>query len=177
MIVDADDVDPGDMGPDVVRRAMALHFRPVARIAEHEVLGHDSGADDLLRAIDVGEEHVQRLDALDQSRFQPQPFVMAEQARDDVERDQALGGLLVAIDGEGDADAAKQHFRLLAPGIEQPRRGRLEPFGDAVVQGARRSVAFGHLVETGHAHRLDRLLKHHFWPFAPLARARLRIHP
>ena len=43
---------------------------------------------------------------------------------DDVEGDQALGRLLLAIDGEGDADAAEQEIGL-RPAGGQKRRGRL----------------------------------------------------
>ena len=138
VIVDPDDVDPGDMGPDVMRDGVALHFRAVARIAQNEVARDNSRAENGLFAIDVGQEHVQGLDPLDQARLESSPFVAAEQARHDVEGNQTLRRLLVAIDRESDADAAKQHFSLLATRIEQSGRRFLEPCSDTLVEGARR---------------------------------------
>ena len=62
---------------------------------------------DLAPAVDVVEEEVERLDALLEPAVQPLPFVRRQDAREHVEGDQALGRVGVAIDGEGDADAAE----------------------------------------------------------------------
>ena len=147
--VDPDDVDARDMDIDVVRHPPPRHLRPEAGIAEHEVARDQPRLENFARAIDVGEEKVERLHALDQPRFEPRPLGARNDAGDDVERDQPLGGVLVAVDGEGDADAAKQKFRLLAAGRQQLRRRLLQPAGDAAVDLAVRSVAQRHLVETG----------------------------
>ncbi len=59
------------------------------------------------------EERVQRLDALANAAFQHGAHSAGgNDARDGVEGDQALGAPLVAVDGEGDADAVKQQFCL-----------------------------------------------------------------
>jgi hypothetical protein len=56
--------------------------------------------------IDVVDEHVQRLHALDQPGLQLR-HSRRDDARDGVEGNQALGAGIVAIDGKGDADAAE----------------------------------------------------------------------
>ena len=78
LVVDTHDVDAGDMGPDVVRARGGPAFPAGSIVAENEVLGNDPRAQNVLAAVDVGEEHVQRLDALDQAGFEPAPFVAAD---------------------------------------------------------------------------------------------------
>ena len=73
-------------------------------------LGHAAGAQDFLAVVDVVEEGVERLDALLDALRQPPPFGAGDDARHDVEGDQPLGGLLLAIDGEGDAGLAEDTF-------------------------------------------------------------------
>ena len=78
-------------------------------------------------AVDVAEEGVQRLDALLEPALQPLPFRLGDDAGDDVEGDQPLGGLRVAIDGEGDADAPEEQFGLAAPERDMVGRDGVEP--------------------------------------------------
>src|SRR5271165_7603092 len=57
----------------------------------------------------------QRARALREAGFERAPFPAGQQARNDVKRDKALGRVLVAVDAEGDADAAEHVFGLGAP--------------------------------------------------------------
>ena len=125
--VDADDVDAGDVDIDVVRHALAVHLRAERRIAEHQIFRNDSGAQDFARAIDILDEQIERVDALGQALLQELPFGSRHDARDDVERDQALGGVGLAVNGEGDADAAEDEFGFAAAVIENVGRDLLEP--------------------------------------------------
>jgi hypothetical protein len=74
--------------------------------------------EDLLVVVDVVDEAVERRDALAQAALHLAPLGARDHARDQVERDQALGAgavlVLGAVDGEGDADAAEDHLRFLA---------------------------------------------------------------
>ena len=126
-LVDPHDVDAGDVDVDPVRHLEADHLRPVMRVAEDEVGRDDAGLDAFLRAVDVGEEGVERGDALLQAAFEIGPFRLGQHARDDVEGDQALGRLVVAVDREGDADAAEEQLRLAAAGVEHLGRRLVEP--------------------------------------------------
>jgi hypothetical protein len=52
----------------------ALHFGPVLGVLVDLLGRDDAGLDDVLLVIDVVDEHVQRLDALDQPGLQLLPF-------------------------------------------------------------------------------------------------------
>src|SRR5690606_40723017 len=69
--------------------------------------------------------------------FRSAPFVGREDARNDVEGDEPLLRRLLAVDGEGDAYAAEQKLRLLAPLIEQVRRRIVEPLFQRLIAGSR----------------------------------------
>ncbi len=116
----------------------ADHLRPVVGVAQDQLRRNDPLLEDRALAVHVLEEQVQRLDPLGQARLELAPFGARDQARHDVERDQALGRVLVAVDAEGDADAAEHVFGLGAAGGEQVRRRLLEPARHLAVERARR---------------------------------------
>ena len=97
------------------------------RVAVDEVGRDDAGLDAFLRAVDVGEEGVERRDALLQAALERDPFRLGQHARDDVEGDQPLGRLVVAVDREGDADAAEEQLGLAAAGVEDLGGRLVEP--------------------------------------------------
>ena len=106
------------MDVDVVRHFLAVHLRAKHRILKDQILGHDAGSEDFAAAIDVLDVGVDGLDALLEAAPHDVPFLGGDDARNDVERDQALLRLGVAIDRKGDADAAEQELRLAAAEIE-----------------------------------------------------------
>ena len=55
------------------------------------------------------------------------PFRRGQDAREDVERDQPLGRIGVAVDREGDADAPEQELGLAPAVVEHVRRNAAEP--------------------------------------------------
>lgn len=63
--------------------------------------------------IDVVQKRIQRLHALLDTERQPAPFLAGDDAGHDVEGDEALGGLLLAINGEGDAGFAEDALGIL----------------------------------------------------------------
>ena len=94
----------------------------------------------------------ERVDALAQARLQLAPLVRRDDARNEVERDQALGAgavlVLGAVDGEGDADAPEDQLGLLAARAHHLRRLLVEPaVVPAVVLADRTARAPPHLVE------------------------------
>ncbi len=151
--VDPDDVDAGDVHVDVVRHLLAVHLRTEHRILEHQVFGHDAGLENLAAAVDVAEIGVDRLDALLQPAAQGVPFLRRQDARDDVERDQPLLGVGLAIDREGDADAAEQQLGFLAAVVENVGPDVAEPVGQFGIGRPDRAVRPLHLIER-QAHRL-----------------------
>ena len=83
-------------------------------VAEHALARDDAGREDRLVVVDVVQERVQRVHALAQAAIEHLPLVGRNDARNDVERNQALGAGLLAVDREGDADAMERALGLLA---------------------------------------------------------------
>ena len=86
----------------------ADHLGPVMLGREHVFRRDDLFLEDALVGIEVLEEEVQRPHALDEARLDLAPFRAGDDARHQIERENALGALLVAVDGEGDALAQKR---------------------------------------------------------------------
>ena len=87
--------------------------------------------------IDVVDEGVERPDALLEAGLQAHPFLRGQHPRHDIERDQPLGALLLAIDRERDADPMEQGVRLRALLGEALGGLGSEPFVIALVVQAR----------------------------------------
>ena len=145
--IDPHDVDAGDMDVDVVRHLEAVHLRPEHRVLEDEVLGHDAGLERLAAAVDVLDVEVERLDALLEPEAQPRPFVRRQDARQHVERDQPLGRVGIAIDGEGDADAPEQELRLAPPVLQHVGWQLAQPALEAGIDRPNLAVRLRHFVE------------------------------
>jgi len=139
-------VDARDVAVDAARQRQAAHLRPVLLVVEHHLARHDAGLDDALRVVDVVEEGVERAHALAQPGLQHRPLGRGDDARHDVERDQALGAFLLAVDGEGDADAVEGEFRLAPLGLDARGRRARQPLRELAIVGAGRAAPFEHLV-------------------------------
>ncbi len=111
-------VDPADGGVDAVRHLHAEHLGPVVGVLVDQFGRDQPGLQDLTVVVDVGEEEVERLDALFEALGELAPFLAGDDPRHDVERDDPLLGIVLAVDGEGDADAAEQHFRFPGAGAQ-----------------------------------------------------------
>ena len=153
VLADAHEIGARDMAVDVVRRTNGGHLHPVLRITEDEVGGNDAGLHAFLWPVDVLKEGVERPRPLNQALFQRAPFLAGDDARHDVEGDQPLMAFSLAIDGEGDADAAEEQLGLAAARVEELRRGGLDPLIERGVGPARRIAPrlAVHLVERLHA--------------------------
>ncbi len=97
-----DHVDPGDVCVHAARGIEAHHLAPEVAGAEHE-LGRDHPvAEDPLAVVDVVQEEVERLHPLDEASLQAVPVRARDHARDQVEGEDALEGILLVVDGEPD---------------------------------------------------------------------------
>ncbi len=134
-VVVSHDVDAGDVAVDLVGHVHADHRDLIGFVREHVLGGDHAGAQDVLVVIDVVEKAVERRHPLLQPPLEQQPFGVRDDARDGVERDQALGALLVAIDGEGDADAMEQEIGFAALLFDDVRRHRLQPLRERIDSG------------------------------------------
>ena len=171
--VDPHDVDAGDMDVDVVRHFLAVHLRAENRILEDQVFGDDVGFENFAAAIDVLDIGVDGLHALLEAAPHDLPFLGGDDARDDVERDQALLRLGVAIDRKGDADAAEQELRLAPAVVEHVGRDLAEPVLQLGIGRPHRAGAVLHFVEHDPARSSlhgQRPKAHQFKPLWPIPR-------
>jgi hypothetical protein len=142
----AHQVDAGDVGVDVLGYRDADHFLAELRIAQHLRGGDAPGLEDFLVVVDVVEEGVERLDPLPKALGHARPFVGRDDARHDVEGDQAFLAGVLAIYGEGDADAMEGYVGLFALARDDLGRGCLQPVRVAAVAVAHRAVSGMHFV-------------------------------
>ena len=163
LLVDADDVDPGDVHVDAVRRLDIDHLEAEMGIAVDEVLRDDAGPDAFLGPVHVAQEGVDGADPLLEPALEEGPFRLRQHPRDDVERDEPLGRFVVPVDREGDAELAEEQLRLAAPGIEHVGGRLVEPAFELRISGAGRVLPVRgarHLIERGARHAtLSFLLK------------------
>jgi hypothetical protein len=110
------------MRVDVAVQVQPNHGLLITLIAQHLVRRDDPGLDDALVVIDIGKEHVQRIHALDAAALDHGPFTGGDAARDDVEGDQALGVLFVAVEGEGDPGASRRRWANSSGGVLASQR-------------------------------------------------------
>lgn len=148
----AHQVDPGDVGVDVAVQVQALHGDLVALVGQHLLGGDDPGLDDALLVVEVGEEQVQRLDALDAAALDHAPFAHGDGAGDGVEGNQALGALLVPIEGEGDTGPVEQQVGFAPPLGKQFFGGFGQPAGELPVVRTAIAARVVHLVIKGAGH-------------------------
>ena len=145
--VGAHDVDARHVAVDVLGHGHVLHLGAVLGVEEHLLGRHDARAHDVVVVVDVVDEHVQRAHALLQPLVQPPPLGRGDDARDQVERDQALGAVGVARHREGDADAAEVQIRLQAARRHGLVRLAGKPLGKGVVMRAHVALGVQHFVE------------------------------
>ena len=133
----AHQVDAADVAPDALRRVESdARLQEVAR-RQDELSRHDAVLDDALGVIDVVDEQVERLDALLQALLDGGPVRGADDAGQDVEREDALGPRLVAVHGERNAEVQQVALGRLLP----PHQLALRQRNDALQQ--RRGAATG----------------------------------
>jgi hypothetical protein len=109
----AHQVNACDVRVNAAGNVHAGHLAPILRVAQHPFRRNGAGLEYLLVVIDVGEEKIERAHALLQPGLENAPLVRRNDARNDVERNQALGSSVFAIHGKGDSDAMECAFGLV----------------------------------------------------------------
>lgn len=143
----ADQVDPGHVGVDPPRHVEPDHLAPEVLRAEDELRRDAACGEDALVVVDVVEEEVESADALLQAPLHARPLGGRDDARHQVEGEDPLDALLVAVHGEADPLGQERRVGDAAALLEAGggEAGEL-PVQRAVVL-ARRPVALDHLVE------------------------------
>ncbi len=86
------------------------------------------------------------LHPLDAATLDDPPFAGGDAARDGVEGNQALGALLVTVEGEGDAGAVKQQIGFTPALGQQFSRGFGQPAGELAVMRADLACPIVHFI-------------------------------
>ena len=141
------DVDADDVGIDAAGRRHPHHFRHEGFVLDDELMRDLAGAQDVLAVVEIVDEGVQRPHPLLDARRQLAPFGSGKDAGDDVEGDEPLGRLVVAIDGKGDALAAEDRLRLAQRPVHVAPRQGFQPIGDTGIGLPRSAAAAIHFVE------------------------------
>ena len=145
----ADDVDAGHVRVHAAGRLEADHLAAEVARAEDE-LGRDPPvAEDALLVVDVVEEEVERAHALDEAALEQAPLVARDHARDEVEGEDPLDSLLLAVDREPDALVQERHVHGAPALLERIDADRREPLGEHLVVRPHAPRGLEHLVEEG----------------------------
>gem|GEM_PF-2102575 len=155
----ADQVHAGDVRIQAPVQVQALHGDLITLVGQDLLWRDDPGLEDALVVVDVFQKQVQGLHALDTAALDRTPLAGADAARDDIEGDQPLGVLFVAIQGKGDTGAVEQQVGLAPALLQQLQRGVRQPAGELLVVRAAAAVRVVHFIEKspGHTHSLPPL--------------------
>jgi len=134
------------VGIQIAVQIQALHSQLILLVGQHLFGGNDPGLDDALFMVEVGEKHVQRLDPLNAATFDNPPFTGGNAARDGVEGNQALGALLIPVEGESDPGAVKQQIGFTPALGQQFSGGFGQPAGELAVMRANLPCPIVHFV-------------------------------
>ena len=142
----ADQIDPRDVDVRVTRRADPdrLAFEVLRGVDQRA--RDDPVAQDATLAVDVEQEVVERADALSDAARDARPIGGGDDARDQVEREDALRAARVGVDREGDAALQEDRVDGRDAMTEVGRRDRRERRGEGGIVGSRHSVGVGKLV-------------------------------
>ncbi len=100
----ADEVAPADVGPDATGGVHADALAPEIGRPGHQLGGDDTGAHRSLVVVDVVDEQVERVEPLDQARFDKLPLLGGHHPGNDIEGPRAVHPGRPFVDGEGHPD-------------------------------------------------------------------------
>ena len=145
--IDAHDVDAGDVHVNIVRNLLSAHLGTESRVAEHEIVRHHAGTQDVARAVDIPDEGVECVDALDEAFFHEAPFGAGHDSWNDIERNQAFLRIRLAVNGKRDADAPEDQFGFTPPVIENVGRHFLKPTRQLAIGRPHAAIVARHFIE------------------------------
>ena len=143
----AHEIGPHHVDVDVARHAHADHLAPEMPAGVDDAAGNHAVPDDLPLVIDVLEEEIEGGDALRQAALDGVPVTGRDDARQQIVGEDALGRLVAAVDGEGDALVEEGQVRLLLAAQQLLGRQLQQLLVQLAVVTARLRLAVEHLVE------------------------------
>jgi hypothetical protein len=107
----------------------------------------DAVVEDFGVGVDVAQEEIERGDALGEAALDAVPLLRRDEARQQVVGKDALGALVAAVDGEGDALGEKREVGGLLAALQFLGGQAGQGFGQRAVVRAHLAVGLAHLVE------------------------------
>jgi hypothetical protein len=146
-IAAADEVGSADVDVDVLGDLDLNELATEVAGRKDVVRGDDAVLDDALVVVEVVEEEVEGGDALDQAALQIFPLLGADDPWDEVEGEDPLGALGIAIDVEGHALTHEGEVDFGPALVELVRADLLEEVSEALVVATHLRGSCEHLVE------------------------------
>ena len=114
----------------------------VDQFARNDVVVEDFGV-----GVDVAQEEIERGDALGEAALDAIPLLRGDQARQQVVGKDALGALVAAVDGEGDALGEERKIGRLLAALQFFLGQAGQSLGQSAIVRPHFSVRLAHLVE------------------------------
>ena len=119
LVVDAHHVNPGDLHVNTAADRKPIHLGAVMGVLKNQFRRNDIGAEDLAGAVDVLKEEVES-SARFLGRVTDAPVRSRHDAWNDVEGDQALFRLRIAVDRKRDPDFSEKELGFVAAVLQGP---------------------------------------------------------
>ncbi len=145
-VLAADEVGADDVGEDLPRRHHAEQLALVLLAREDELRRDDAVGETALVVVHVLEEQVERGDPLDEAVLDRLPLGGGDDARHEVEREDALEPLFFAVHGEGDALVQEREPLQALAALDVLSRERLEDGDERRVVRPGAALGFEQLV-------------------------------
>jgi hypothetical protein len=145
-ILATNEIGAGHGHIDAALHRHTAHLAPEMAAALDQLARDHSLREDPSVVVHILQEQVDGREPLGQAALEGLPFRRRDQARDQVEREDPLGALLVAVDGERDALGEKRLVGLELQLAELPRRGGSQFFVQREAMGPHLARAAEHLV-------------------------------
>ena len=137
---------PGHVRVDAAGRLDADHLAHEVARPEEQLARDLPVTDDSLLAVDVVEEEVERAHPLDQAALEPVPLRAGDHPRDQVEREDPLDPLLLAVDREADPLVHERELDRAPPLLELLEAEPAELHGESPIVPPRLPDRLEHLV-------------------------------
>ena len=150
-VVGAYDIGAAERHVDAVGHLEAPHLDPVLRAAPHQVHRHDPVLENPPRPVDIGEEAVERFQALAQAALDQVPVGGVHEPGQEVDGDDPLLRPVLAVDRERDPLVQEGALGVLLHGGDLGGAHPVERLAERVAVGARHAGGLEHLVVEGRA--------------------------
>jgi hypothetical protein len=134
---------------DVAVDPDATHFAAEVAATVDQVAWHDAVGENAPFVVDVLQKQIDCREALREAAFQRVPLGRIDDARQQVERKDALRALIVSVDGKGDAARQKRSIGFHLMPAQLVGCDQRELFQQRAVHVARPPGALEHLIERG----------------------------